>query len=908
MSSKNLRALFSPVLPKERIHDDALSLTAVATDASFYQLRPRILLDVLTSEEMLRVLDLCARERLPVTFRAAGTSLSGQALGEGVLVRIARGWRGIRVSRQGTRITLEPGVIGAQANRALKPYARKIGPDPATIHNCMIGGIVANNASGMCCGTDQNTYRTMESLKVTLVLKHSSDLRPVTLDTGDADSRVRFAREHSDVLNTLAAMRDEVSTDSALADRIRRKYRIKNTLGYSLNALVDFEDPIEILAHLMVGSEGTLGFVSEITYRTVEDFPHRSCALLFFKTLSDACQAAARFQSLPIQAAELMDRTSLRKVEDRPGMPAVLKTLDPSTAALLIETRAPDTGTLAAQVEVISQALEGLDLAKAPEFSSDSKVYERWWDIRRGLFPSVGRGRKPGTVVVIEDVAFPVESLAQATEDLVRLFREHGYEEAILFGHALAGNLHFSFAQDFQSPAEVKRYASLMSGLADLGVRWDGSLKAEHGTGRNMAPFVEREWGAKAYSLMKRIKTVLDPSGIFNPGVLLNDSPTVHLESLKTIPAVDPLIDECIECGFCEVHCPSRDLTVTPRQRIAAFRELARQGHDRALAREYESRMQYAVEKTCAADGLCATACPVAIDTGVMVKRYRARRRRVQWIARFVSLRFSTVLRLARIGLRVGSWVNRALPRPASAVQIASGSPAKMTVVYFPSCISRTMGASHEVQDARSLPQVMNSIFQKAGVEARVPEGVASRCCGLPFESKGFPDEDERQWKTLERELLKASENGRYAVVSDTSPCTQHLKKKLDPRLRIVDSVEFLHELILNGALKPKPTDEAAAIHVTCSAVEMGLTSTFAEVARACSNRVIVPEDVGCCGFAGDKGFTHPELTRSALKPLRGQLQGCHRGFSNSRTCEIGLSREAEIPYQSLAHLVDQVT
>jgi len=908
---KGLRPLFSSVLPKERIHDDALSLTAVATDASFYQVRPRILLDVLTPDEMLRVLDLCARERLPVTFRAAGTSLSGQALGEGVLIRIARGWRGIRVSEGGTRITLEPGVIGAQANRALKPYARKIGPDPATIHNCMIGGIVANNASGMCCGTDQNTYRTMESLKAMLVLKNGLDLRTVMLDTSDAGSRAQFAREHPEVLNALTAMRNEVLGDSALAERIRRKYRIKNTLGYSLNALVDFEDPIEILAHLMVGSEGTLGFISEITYRTVDDFPHRSCALLYFKTLSDACRAAAFFQALPIQAAELMDRTSLRKVEDRPGMPAILKTLDEQTTALLIETRASNPSVLKEQVATISKALEVLDLVKAPEFSSDPKVYEPWWDIRRGLFPSVGRGRKPGTVVIIEDVAFPIESLASATEDLVRLFREHGYEEAILFGHALAGNLHFSFAQDFQSSSEIERYAGLMSGLADLGVRWDGSLKAEHGTGRNMAPFVEREWGAKAYSLMKRIKAVLDPSGLFNPGVLLNDSPTVHLESLKTIPAVDPLIDECIECGFCEVHCPSRELTVTPRQRIAAFRELARRGHDR----EYESRMQYSVEKTCAADGLCATACPVAIDTGVMIKQYRARRRKLPGVARMaarglarvISRRFAWVLACARAGLRVGGWIRREWPRPAS-LPVVPGKPASMMVVYFPSCISRTMGASHEVKDSRALPQVMNSIFQKAGIEARVPDRLASLCCGLPFESKGFPEEDERQWKALERELLKASENGRHLVVSDTSPCTQHLKKKLDPRLRIVDSVEFLHELILKGALKPRPTDEAAAIHVTCSAVEMGLASTFAEVARACSRQVIIPEDVGCCGFAGDKGFTHPELTRSALKSLRGQLQGCHRGFSNSRTCEIGLSREAEIPYQSLAHLVDQVT
>jgi D-lactate dehydrogenase len=901
MIDRSLRERFSSILPKERILDDALSLTAIATDASFYQIRPQIILDVLSLDEMLRVLALCARDRLAVTYRAAGTSLSGQALGAGVLIRLARGWRKVEVLDQGLRIALEPGVIGSTANRVLKRFQRKIGPDPATIQNCMIGGIAANNSSGMCCGTDQNTYRTMDSIKLVLCL----DETPIELDTGDAESRRRFRERYPHVLSSLSVLRAEVIASEELHALISKKYKIKNTMGYSLNSLIDFKDPIDILAHLMIGSEGTLGFISEITYRTVPDYAHRSCALLFFETLGDACRAATQFKTLPISAAELMDRVALKKVEDKPGMPSILKTLAPQTTALLIETRAENEQTLRHQVEKISTALNVLKLVRAPHFSGEPAVYELWWNIRRGLFPSVGRGRPAGTTVIIEDVAFPIDRLADAAEELVSLFARHGYEEAILFGHVLDGNLHFSFAQDFNSPKEVNRYAGLMDDLGDLvATRFGGSLKAEHGTGRNMAPFVELEWGAHAYSLMKRIKTTIDPLSIFNPGVLMNDSPRVHLDDLKTTPIVDALIDECIECGFCEVHCPSQNLTVTPRQRIAAFRELARNPGNGA----YESQMQYPVDKTCATDGLCAVACPVGIDTGTFVKKYRAQKRQFQWLATFIARNFAWVLRIVRFGLTLSSWTSRTLPNSnLHSVKVEKKSTGRQ-IVYLPSCISRTMGAARGDADSRALPTVMQSIFKKAGIEVLIPAAIDSLCCGLPFESKGFPKQGDEKTSELEAILLEITEGGRISIVSDTSPCSHHLKMKLDSRLKVLDSVEFVHDLVLSSALTPKPIDEKIAVHVTCSATHMQIAQKMIDLARRCSSQVTVPLDVGCCGFAGDKGFTHPELTRSALVQLAPQVKACQSGFSNSRTCEIGLSREGKIPYQSIAHLVDRVT
>ncbi len=216
-------------------------------------------------------------------------------------------------------------MIGAIANRRLARFGRKIGPDPASIDAAMIGGIAANNASGMCCGTAQNSYHTLVGLRVVLA-------DGTVLDTRDAASRAAFAdrdgRTSCAGLDALLARarRD----DAALAARIRHKFRMKNTTGYSLNALVDFDDPLDILAHLMIGSEGTLGFISEISYRTVPEYADKASALILFDELETACRAVTALKSTPVAAVELADRAALRSVEGKPGLPEAIGALGPA--------------------------------------------------------------------------------------------------------------------------------------------------------------------------------------------------------------------------------------------------------------------------------------------------------------------------------------------------------------------------------------------------------------------------------------------------------------------------------------------------------------------------------------------------------------------------------------------------
>lgn len=920
------------VLPPDRLITDPLRRLAYGTDASFYRLVPQVVAEVRDEAEVRGVLAACRLRGAPVTFRAAGTSLSGQAVGDSVLMILGTGWTQAKVEDEGRRIRLQPGVIGADANRRLAAFARKIGPDPASIDSCKIGGIAANNASGMCCGTSDNSYQTMMSMR--LILADGT-----LVDTGDAASVAAFRASHAALLTGLEEMGRRVRNDETLSGRIRRKFAIKNTTGYSLNALVDFTDPLDILTHLLIGSEGTLGFIAEITYRTVPEHAHKASALLLFPDIAEACRAVARLKAAPVSAVELMDRSSLRSVENSPGMPGQIVGLAEGVTALLVEARGESTGALTANLAEIKGALADFSLLFPAAFTSDPAEYGKLWKIRKGLFPAVGAVRPVGTTVIIEDVAFPIESLAAATVDLEHLCRRHGYAEAIIFGHALDGNLHFVFTQDFGIKEEVERYARFMDEVAELVVKkYDGSLKAEHGTGRNMAPFVELEWGAEATALMWEIKGLLDPEGLLNPGVLLDRDPHAHLNNLKPLPAADPLVDTCIECGFCERMCPSHGLTLSPRQRITSWREISRRaaaGEDAAALRGQYDHLGI---DTCAACGLCATACPVGIETGRLTKALRGRRLggMAHAVGRWTAEHYGAALTAARLGLKAAGLVSRMvgpetmaglaqgarrmtgdrlpkvgphLPQAAAPLNAVPAGPATgERVVYFPTCSSRSMGPSVGDPERDSLPVVMGRLMARAGFTPVIPDGVENLCCGQAFESKGLEAAADSKAAELEAALFEASEHGRLPIVMDASACSWRMKTYLGERLKVLDSVEFLHDAVL-PRLTPRKQAEPVLVHVNCGARKMGLDDKMAGLAKACAEMVVTPEGVGCCGFAGDKGFTEPKLNDHALRHLAPQVPtGCEAGYSSNRTCEIGLADHAGVPYRSIAYLLDKTT
>ena len=919
------------VLPADRIFTDELYRLTYGTDASFYRLIPEVVVKVVDESEVMGLLQLANQYQVPVTFRAAGTSLSGQAVSDSVLVVLeGNSWKQYQILQQGAEISLQPGIIGAQANQYLAPLGRKIGPDPASINTCKIGGIAANNASGMCCGTAQNSYHTLAGMRVILV-------DGTVLDTRDAQSRHAFSQSHTALLQGLSDLAAQVQANPDLKHKIQHKFRLKNTTGYSLNALVDYQDAFEILQHLLIGSEGTLGFIAAINYQTVPDYPHKATGLVLFSTIEDACLAVTALKPQPVDAVELIDRAGLRSVQDKPGMPAVLQSLDSEAAALLIDIRAPDAHALTEKVAQITTVLGQQQVLQVAEFTTDPKQYAQLWNIRKGLFPAVGAVRPVGTTVIIEDVAFPIEQLAQGTRDLQALFNKHAYHEAIIFGHALEGNLHFVFTQDFSTDTEVQRYAAFMQDVSELvALKYGGSLKAEHGTGRNMAPFVEMEWGKEAYAFMWQIKRLFDPKNLLNPGVILNNDANVHLKHLKPMPAADSLIDRCIECGFCEPVCPSRNLTLSPRQRIVTTREYARlqaQGASEQAA-QFKAQVHYALQDTCALDGLCATRCPVNINTGELVRSLRSMEGSDQGreLANDIAAHMATTTKLARAGLQTAKLASSVLGADA-VTRISQGlhhlskgvtpiwtaytprkaKPAKPSteaingkVVYFPACVTRTMGTACNDSDSRDLMTVMNVLLAKAGFAAIIPPKVDELCCGMPFNSKGYTDAANQSVKALEAALWQASEAGKYPILCDTSPCTLRMLEQFTQPLKVYETAGFIAEYLLPH-LNIQRQEASVALHITCSTRRLGLEAPLRKLAKLCAQQVIEPEEEGCCGFAGDKGFTTPELNASALQRLKQQLpETCKEGFSNSRTCEIGLSQHSGRQYRSIAYLVER--
>jgi D-lactate dehydrogenase len=917
-----LRGELEALLGADRVLSKAGDLVKYASDASPYRLFPQAVVMAREASDVAKVLAYGREKGIPVTFRAGGTSLNGQGQSDGILVDVRRHFGGVAVEagvpREGgaeveaALARVKPGTVLGHANRVLAPHGRKLGPDPASTDIACVGGVVANNSGGMRCGTSKDSYSTVRAL--TLVLPSGT-----TIDTAAADAEERFATAEPELVAGLTAIRDEIRADAELSARIRRKFAIKNTTGYRLCAFLDAEEPLEIFRRLVVGSEGTLAFVAEAVFETVPLPARTTTAWVHFPDVDQAIDPVRELVEAGATAVELMVAPALITAAwNMVGAPEEWKELPPESAVLLVEFGAASDAELDEYVARAGEIFAARETIRPIEFTREAEGIELAWRVREGLHGLIGKLRLPGTALIVEDVCVPPERIAEGARDLQALLGEHGFLPGVA-GHASAGNLHFMLTPDFAKQEDLDRYEAFMAGLVELIVdKYDGSLKAEHGTGINMAPYVEREWGEQATALMWRVKKLADPDGVLSPGVVLNRDPGAHLRNLKTTPQIEESANTCVECGFCEPVCPSRNLTTTPRQRIVLRREMARQPTGSPVQRALLEEFEYEALETCAADGSCQLACPVGIDTGKFVKELRRRRHteRAEKLALATAKRWGTVEGASRAGLRLGPLAHRskrgkALPPPAPRTlppTIHTGAAA----VYIPSCTNRIFGGSPV--------QALVDVSARAGLPVWIPEDVVGSCCGLPWSSKGFGEAHRHKANEMVEKLWLWSGAGALPVVVDAASCTSSIADPGDGvlseynaeclgRIEILDSVAWAHDRLLPW-LEVGEKVGSATVHPTCATRHLGLTHRLEALADALADDVFVPPTATCCGFAGDRGISHPELTAAATAPEASEVAGRHfdARLSSNRTCEIGLERATGEPYESVILLLERLT
>ncbi len=940
----DLQSQLSQIIHPSRILTSHLHRIAYANDASYFRLVPQAVVQPNSIGEIQSLFKFTQQNKIPMTFRAAGTSLSGQAVTDGILVDISKHWGKYSVEDNGKLIRFQPGIVGGFINNVLKQYGRRIGPDPASIDACMMGGILSNNSSGMCCGVIENSYHTIHSMMIVLP-------NGFVLDTAAPNANQIFENEQPHIARGLLELAQRIKNNSYLVSRISKRYQMKNTNGYLLNAFLDFDTPLDILTHILIGSEGTLGFIAEAALHTLPDYPRRYTGQLYFKNLQDAASAIAPIKESGARAAEIMDRAALRSVQHYPDVPSILRQLPEGATAILVEYQAQDAESINRFKKEAEQVVKKINLLHDPDFTDDPVAQASLWKTRKGIIPSIGGTRAPGTVSINEDVVFPVQRLADAVTDLQHLFTDFGYPDGAVFGHAKDGNLHFLINQAFNTDADTHHFDGFVRAMVKLvSGKYDGALKAEHGTGRNMAPFVETEWGAEAYAIMRDLKALFDPDLMLNPGVMINDNPQTHVTHLKSMTLVSPEIDKCIECGFCESKCPSRRLTLTPRQRIVVQRELARiklAASDSPILDSVMDDFTYAGIDTCAVDGLCATACPVNINTGDLTRRLRAESIKNEKPALWIANHFALAEKAIGAGVTLGhiaekivgmdginsvirtaekishttlpKW-NAHIPTSIKNLRGLSALRGATDFIYFPSCIARQLGSSKlPITNYISLAETFITISQRANINLHIPENVTGHCCGMPFASKGYK---QAYQSTLHKTILKFwewSEGGKYPIVIDTTSCTQTLRTCSDDlneedkehwkKLTILDSVEFLHDYVL-PKLKIQPIDEDIVLHPNCSARKLGLDAKMLAVAKQCAKSATVPLNLGCCAFAGDRGLLFPELTQSATEKESVEVNAHEYGgyYSSNIPCEIGMSEATGRDYTSIVYLVERAS
>ena len=824
------------IVGPENVRQDELERLTYSRDMSVHQGKPDVIVFPRNTGQVSDILKLANRLEIPVTARGSGTSVTGGVLPimGGIVLDMGRMNRIKELSPRDRLMVVEPGAICADVNSALAKERMFFPPDPGSSSICTVGGMASTNASGVRAVK----YGTMKDFVMGL---------EVVL----ADGRI-----------------------------IRTGTRApKSSSGYDLTRLI-------------VGSEGTLGVITELTLKIIPAPEYTVAVVAAFSRIEDAGAAISRIlgAGVPLACAEIMDRVSLSvireamrlQIPDCDGM--LLMELDGEKAAVLPQLE---------RVLAICREIGTVDLR-----STDNPAERlQMWTGRSGLTPAFSR-YKPGSrlIPIAEDFGVPPTRIPEAIKGIQEIAKRNDITIAT-FGHVGDGNLHSTFITDVRSKSDWDKIYKVGKELIELALKLGGTITAEHGTGRSKAAFIRREF-AGAVDVMASIKKALDPRNILNPGKLglfekdadiydyfAFDHVLKHRDALKSFgDAVDYEVLACIQCGFCRAGCPVFAHTHMESYNAKGFVTLAFGLYDGSLMPSKELAEKFYHCTTCMN---CKAKCPAGIKTPAIVQAARARLAKAGYMPEL----FQTM---------VGSMAAKGNPYGDEPAKKAELLPDDLKAAVPDSEALLFMGCSPSLKDIRIIPATLK-LLEKAGVSVTTM-GADESCCAFPAYLAGAPETE----KLFERNAEKIVKLNPKVIITPCAGCARTYKE-LYPKLAglkvpAMHLVEYLHQLIKDGRLKiTGEYRHTVAYHDPCDiGRHLGIYEPPREILKAVPGLKLVEfaenrQFAKCCGGGGGfKAYDTPMSLEIAEKRVLAAIDvGADTIVSACPTCKSNLSQAA---------------
>lgn len=879
---------------------DAASRSLYSTDASVYQIVPRGVVLPRSVADVVGLVRVAAAHRVPLTARGGGTSQAGQAIGEGLVVDMSKHMnRVLAIDPVARTARVQPGVVLDDLNAAVAPHRLRFAPDVSSSSRATVGGLIANNSSGARSVLYGKTIDHV--ISVTMVMADA------TVQTFGPLEQEAWQRACDGDSLTAKAWRDIPALARTHAAEIDRRFPrvLRRVGGYNLDAFVDPEAPVD-LSRIIVGSEGTLGIVVEATIRLVPLPAAKALLTAEFPTLLEALAATPLALQHAPAAIEVMDDFILRHTREQDSLETLRRQMmqGDGTSLLCLEFYGEDAAALPPRMEALVAAWAATGIHPAVRLLTEPAAQARVWHLRESaLGLSMAMKGDAKAVSFVEDSAVAPERLRDYIARFQDIIRRHGTEAGI-YAHASVGCLHVRPVINLKTAEGVQAFSSIAHEVADLVLAFGGALSGEHGDGLVRGAFNRTMFGDTLYEAFRTVKRTFDPTGLFNPGRIVDTPPiTSHLRFGAGYVTPDPptrfdyaahggfgrAVEMCSGVGLCRktrggTMCPSymatRDEMHSTRGRANVLR-LAMNGQ-MAEAGLDDHGVKQGLD-LCLSCRACKSECPVGVDMG----RYKSEFLSGYWDRHGLDAGTAAFARIHE----VAPWASALAPLVNAVSRSAAGRALAATAAGIdprrplPRWSRRTLraqmpGLPPGVEPAAVLfaDTFTNHMHPEIGLDAAhvlgragLPVTLAPHvCCGRPLISQGLLDEA-RDLAARNVALLYPRASQGLPIVLLEPSCLSAIRDDMPDLLRGAQAERarvvarqavlfesFLERAIADGraSLPLRQGPARISLHAHCHQRSMGLAGDAASLLRRIPGAAVTDLDAGCCGMAGSFGYT----------------------------------------------------